>query len=162
MLDRIINFALNQKLFIGLGLLTLLIAGVISFKNLPVEDVSFPRSVNGIKEYTDSATIYKKSTPIHAKGALIYNYFLKDFKLTKKYPFIQDGEKIKFVYLKTPNTFNQTVISFPNRIPVEFGINKFVDYDLQFEKTFLDPIKIILDCLGWHTEKQSSLEDFFS
>jgi hypothetical protein len=132
------------------------------FKHLPVEDISFPRGVNGIKEYRDSSTIYKKSTPIHAKGALIYNHFLKDFKLDKKYQLIQDGEKIKFVYLKTPNTFNQSVISFPNRIPKEFDIEKFVDYDLQFEKTFLDPIKIILDCLNWSTEKQSSLEDFFS
>jgi len=132
------------------------------FKHLPVEDISFPRGVNGIKEYTDSSTIYKKSTPIHAKGALIYNHFLKSFKLDKKYQLIQDGEKIKFVYLKTPNTFNQSVISFPNRIPKEFDIEKFVDYDLQFEKTFLDPIKIILDCLNWSTEKQSSLEDFFS
>jgi DNA polymerase elongation subunit (family B) len=132
------------------------------FKHLPVEDISFPRGVNGIKEYKDSSTIYKKSTPIHAKGALIYNHFLKDFKLDKKYQLIQDGEKIKFVYLKTPNTFNQSVISFPNRIPKEFDIEKFVDYDLQFEKTFLDPIKIILDCLNWSTEKQSSLEDFFS
>jgi DNA polymerase elongation subunit (family B) len=132
------------------------------FKHLPVEDISFPRGVNGIKEYTDSSTIYKKSTPIHAKGALIYNHFLKSFKLDKKYPLIQDGEKIKFVYLKTPNTFNQSVISFPNRIPKEFDIEKFVDYDLQFEKTFLDPIKIILDCLHWSTEKQSSLEDFWT
>jgi hypothetical protein len=132
------------------------------FKHLPVEDISFPRGVNGIKEYKDSSTIYKKSTPIHAKGALIYNHFLKDFKLDKKYQLIQNGEKIKFVYLKTPNTFNQSVISFPNRIPKEFDIEKFVDYDLQFEKTFLDPIKIILDCLHWSTEKQSSLEDFWS
>ena len=132
------------------------------FKSLPVEDISFPRSVNGMKEYKDSSTIYKKSTPIHAKGALIYNHFLKDFKLDKKYQLIQNGEKIKFVYLKTPNTFNQSVISFPNRIPKEFDIEKFVDYDLQFEKTFLDPIKIILDCLNWTTEKQSSLEDFFN
>jgi hypothetical protein len=132
------------------------------FKHLPVEDISFPRGVNGMKEYKDSSTIYKKSTPIHAKGALIYNHFLKDFKLDKKYQLIQNGEKIKFVYLKTPNTFNQSVISFPNRIPKEFDIEKFVDYDLQFEKTFLDPIKIILDCLHWSTEKQSSLEDFWS
>jgi len=132
------------------------------FQHLPVEDISFPRGVNGIKEYADSASIYKKSTPIHAKGALIYNHFLKSFKLDKKYPLIQDGEKIKFVYLKTPNTFNQSVISFPNRIPKEFDIEKFVDYDLQFEKTFLDPIKIILDCLHWSTEKQSSLEDFWT
>ncbi len=132
------------------------------FKHLPVEDISFPRSVNGIKEYADSAHIYKKGTPMHVKGALIYNHFLKDFKLDKKYQLIQNGEKIKFVNLKMPNTFNQSVISFPNRIPKEFDISKFVDYDLQFEKTFLDPIKIILDCLGWETEKQSSLEDFFS
>jgi DNA polymerase elongation subunit (family B) len=131
------------------------------FNGLPVEDISFPRGVNDFKQYTDNSTIYRKSTPIHAKGALIYNHYLKQFKLDKKYPLINEGEKIKFVYLKTPNTINQSVISFSSRIPKEFDIDKFVDYDTQFEKTFVDPIKIILYCLNWHTEKQSTLEDFF-
>ena len=131
------------------------------FKKLPPEDISFPRGVNGTREYSDSISIYKKGTPIHVKGALIYNYILKEKELTKKYPLIQDGEKLKFSYLKTPNPVKDTVISYPNRLPVELGLHEYIDYDLQFEKAFIEPIKIILDCVGWHVEKQSSLEDFF-
>jgi DNA polymerase elongation subunit (family B) len=132
------------------------------FKKLPPEDISFPRGVNGIKEYSDSISIYKKGTPIHVKGALIYNYMLKEKDLTKKYPLIQDGEKLKFSYLKTPNPVKDTVISYPNRLPIELGLHEYIDYELQFEKAFIEPIKIILDCVGWHVEKQSSLEDFFA
>jgi DNA polymerase elongation subunit (family B) len=133
-----------------------------NFKTLPPEEISFPRGVNGIREYSDSIAIYKKGTPIHVKGALIYNQILKEKELTKKYPLIQDGEKLKFSYLKTPNPVKDTVISYPNRLPTELGLHEYINYDLQFEKAFIEPIKIILDCVGWEVEKQSSLEDFFA
>jgi hypothetical protein len=107
-------------------------------------------------------TLYTKGTPIHVKGAILYNHKLKQMNLTKKYPLVQEGEKVKFTYLKMPNTFKDSVVSFPNRLPVEFGLQEFIDYDTQFEKTFLEPIKVILDCMGWKTEKSSSIEDFFS
>ena len=132
------------------------------FKGLPVEDISFPRGVNGLKNYSDSLSIYKKGTPIHVKGALLYNYYLKEHNLTNKYPLIQEGEKLKFTYLKLPNIFKDMVISYPNRLPKEFNLQKYIDYDMQFEKAFVDPIKVILDCLGWSIEKQNSLEDFFT
>jgi DNA polymerase elongation subunit (family B) len=131
------------------------------FRKLPVEDISFPRGCNGLKEYADSATIYRKGTPIHVKGAILYNHFLKIHNLTTKYPLIQEGEKLKFTYLKTPNPFRDMVVSFPNRLPKEFGLQEYVDYETQFEKTFLEPIKLILDCVGWKTEKQNTLESFF-
>jgi DNA polymerase elongation subunit (family B) len=132
------------------------------FKTLPPEDVSFPRGCNGIKEYSDSAMIYRKGTPIHVKGALLYNHLLKSKELTKKYPLIQDGEKLKFSYLKQPNPLKDSVISYPTRLPKEFELHQYVDYDLQFDKTFIEPISVILNCIGWKTEKQSSLEDFFA
>jgi len=132
------------------------------FKTMPVEDISSPRGLSGLNEYKDPVMIYRKSTPINSKGSLIYNHFLKEYKLDKKYPLIQQGEKIKYIFLKLPNTFNQSVIAFPSRLPKEFDIEKYVDYDLQFDKVFLDPIKIILDCMNWTTEKQSSLEDFWT
>jgi DNA polymerase elongation subunit (family B) len=132
------------------------------FKSLPAEDISFPRGLNGLKEYSDSATLYKKGTPIHVKGAILYNHYLKQQRLTTKYQLIQEGEKIKFTYLKSPNPFKDTVVSYPSRLPKEFGLQDYIDYDTQFEKTFLDPIKIILDSIGWETEKQSTLESFFS
>ena len=132
------------------------------FKKLPPEDISTPRGMNGLKTYSDAVTLYKKGTPIHVKGAIIYNHHLKQLGLTKKYELIKEGEKIKFTYLKVPNPFKDTVISYTSRLPKEFGLDNYVDYDLQFEKTFLDPIRIILDCIGWKTEKSNSLEDFFS
>ena len=131
------------------------------FKTLPPEEISFPRGLNGLKEYSDRVTMYKKGTPIHVKGAILYNHYLKELGLTKQYPLIQDGEKLKFTYLKQPNPFKDMVISYPVRLPKEFGLQEYIDYDTQFEKAFLEPIKVILDCMGWTTEKSSSLEDFF-
>lgn len=131
------------------------------FKSLPPEDISFPRGVNGLNVYSDSVSLYKKGTPIHVKGAIIYNHFVKKMNLTNTHPLIQEGEKLKFTYLKMPNHFKDSVISFPNRIPKEFGLQDYIDYDTQFEKSFIDPVKVILDCINWQIEKRSSLESFF-
>jgi DNA polymerase elongation subunit (family B) len=132
------------------------------FKSLPVEEISFPRGLNGLNTYSDAASLYKKGTPIHVKGAILYNHNLKQKNLTKKYPLIQEGEKVKFTYLKMPNPFKDTVISYPSRLPKEFELQQYIDYDMQFDKAFLEPIKIILDCMKWSTEKTSSIEDFFT
>jgi DNA polymerase elongation subunit (family B) len=132
------------------------------FKKLPVEEISFPRGLNGLNTYSDAVNLYKKGTPIHVKGAIIYNANLKRLDLTKKYPLIQEGEKVKFTYLKMPNPFKDTVISYPSRLPKEFELQQYIDYDMQFDKAFLEPIKVILDCMKWSTEKTSSIEDFFS
>ena len=132
------------------------------FKTLPVEEISFPRGLNGLNNYSDAATLYKKGTPIHVKGAILYNHNLKQKNLTKKYPLIQEGEKVKFTYLKMPNPFKDTVISYPSRLPKEFELQEYIDYDMQFDKAFLEPIKVILDCMKWTTEKTSSIEDFFT
>jgi DNA polymerase elongation subunit (family B) len=132
------------------------------FKKLPVEEISFPRGLNGLNTYSDAVNLYKKGTPIHVKGAIIYNANLKRLNLTKKYPLIQEGEKVKFTYLKMPNPFKDTVISYPSRLPKEFELQQYIDYDMQFDKAFLEPIKVILDCMEWSTEKTSSIEDFFS
>ena len=133
----------------------------VNFKKLPVEDISFPRGLNGLKDYADSVIMYKKGTPIHVKGAILYNHYLVKMGLDKKYPKIQEGEKVKFTYIKQPNPFKDMVISYPGRLPVEFGLQEYIDYDLQFDKAFIEPIKVVLDCMGWTTEKQNSLESFF-
>ena len=125
------------------------------------EEISFPRGMNGMNKNMDAMTLYKKGTPLHVKGAILYNHFLKQMNLTNKYPLIQEGEKLKYTYLKMPNPFKDTVVSYPSRLPTEFGLQDYIDYDVQFEKCFLDPIKIILNCINWTTEKKSSLEDFF-
>jgi DNA polymerase elongation subunit (family B) len=132
------------------------------FKTLPVEDISFPRSVNGLKEYADAANVFKKGTPIHVKGALTYNYFLEAKKLTKRYQLIQEGEKIKFIYLKQPNIFNNNTLAFLSGIPKQLGAEQYIDYDLQFEKSFLEPLDIILSSINWNAEKVDSIDSFFT
>ncbi len=131
------------------------------FKKLEPEHISFPRSVNGLEKYHDSVNIFRKGTPIHVKGSLLYNKFLKDNNLTEKYKEIKEGEKIKFTYLKLPNPLKTPVISFPSRIPEELGLEKYVDYETQFDKTFLKPIEVILGCVGWEANKKSTLDKFF-
>jgi DNA polymerase elongation subunit (family B) len=132
-----------------------------NFKKLSPEEISFPRSVSDVVKYKSSASIYAKGTPIHVRGALLFNYYIKKNKLTNKYSLIQNGEKIKFCYLKKPNSIYENVISFIQDFPKELNLDKYVDYDLQFEKSFVDPLRTILDCIGWSIEKKSTLDAFF-
>ncbi len=132
------------------------------FNSLPPEQISFPRSVSDVVKYKSSSNIYSKGTPIHARGALLFNHYIKENKLDNKYSLIKNGEKIKFCYLKKPNIIHENVISFIQEFPKELGLNQYVDYDLQFEKSFLEPLKAILDSIGWKVEKTNTLESFFS
>ena len=136
------------------------------FINLPVEDIAFPRSVNGLKKFRDSASIYRKGTPMHIKGGLIYNHMINEKVLTHKYPAIQEGDKIKFIQLRQPNIFGANVISFITKVPKELDIHKYIDYDTQYEKAFVEPLTFITDNIGWTIDRsygtQTTLEDFFS
>ena len=131
------------------------------FEKMPLEDIAFPRGCNNIAKNSSPHSIYGKSCPIHVRGALLYNHYVKKHKLTHKFPLIQEGEKIKFLYLRKPNRINENVISFFQTLPQEFGLDKQVDYELQFQKSFLDPLKAILDTMGWHHEPQATLEFLF-
>ena len=131
------------------------------FSKMTAEQVSFPRSCNHIKRYYDSNSIFKKGTPIHVKGALIYNHHIKRLKLAYKYPYINEGDKIKFVKLKDPNPFKFDVVSYMGRLPHEFELEKYIDYDTQFQKTFIDPLSFILNSIGWKVEEEANLELFF-
>jgi DNA polymerase elongation subunit (family B) len=132
------------------------------FKSLPPERISFPRSASDVVKYKSSSDIYIKGTPIHIRGALLFNHYIKQNKLTNKYSLIQNGEKVKFIYLKKPNSIHENIISFIQEFPKELDLDKYIDYDLQFEKAFLEPLKIILDAIGWRVEKTANLESFFS
>ncbi len=131
------------------------------FLELPPEAIAFPRSCNNVRKYRDNNNIFIKGTPIHVKGALIYNHQIKEFGLQNKYPYIQEGDKIKFIKLLEANPFKFDVISYITTLPREFNLNNYIDYEIQFEKTFLDPMRFILDAIGWKAEPQASLEAFF-
>ena len=131
------------------------------FRRLPPEEIAFPRSVSDVTKYKSSNMIYMKGTPIHVRGALLFNHYIKKHNLTNKYSLIGNGEKIKFCYLKKPNKLHENVISFIQDFPKELGIDKYVDHDLQFDKSFLEPLRIILDSIGWKVERTANLESFF-
>jgi len=132
------------------------------FSKLPVDQVAFPRGINGMEKYADNNTVYGFKTPMHVKGALYYNHHLKKNNIDKKYPQIRDGDKIKFVMLKEPNPIQSPVIAFPNIIPKEFDLENYIDYNTQFDKAFLEPLKAVLTAIGWESEKTSSLESLFA
>ena len=132
------------------------------FKTLPPEEIAFPRTASNVRKYQASSTIYAKGTPIHIRGALLFNHYVKQKKLTNKYSLIGNGEKVKFLYLKKPNIIQENVVSFIQDFPNELGLDKYIDYDLQFEKSFVEPLRAILDAIGWNVEKTVTLESFFS
>tara|TARA_B100001248_G_scaffold68117_1_gene47964 strand:- start:695 stop:3169 length:2475 start_codon:yes stop_codon:yes gene_type:complete len=131
------------------------------FKSLYPEDVSFPRRVTSITDWHDRRTIFKKSCPIHVRGSLLFNHYIKQYKLQNKYELITNGDRIKFVYLKLPNSIKQNVIAFKDVLPKELNLHRYIDYDLQFEKTFIEPLNLILNPIGWYAEERATLEDFF-
>lgn len=132
------------------------------FHNFPVSDIAFPRSVNDIEKWK-SGEGYRSGTPIHVRGAILYNRCV-DQVTTQKYDKLRNKDKIKFVYLKMPNPIKENIIAFPSEksLPKEFKLDKYIDYELQFEKTFLYPLRGITDAIGWDLEERSTLEDFFS
>ena len=131
------------------------------FENMPVEDIAFPRGCNNLAKNSSPKDIYGKGCPMHVRGSLLYNYYLRQMKLTHKFPLIQEGEKIKYLYLRKPNRIGENVISFFQTLPKEFELDGSIDYDLQFEKSFLSPVRVILDAIGWTPEKRITLEFLF-
>jgi DNA polymerase elongation subunit (family B) len=124
-------------------------------------DIAFPRGVNGLDKYKSHADIYVKGTPIHVRGALLYNHYVRKNKVSHKYAPIQEGEKIKFLYLKEPNPIGENVVSFMGTIPREFNVDNYIDYNLQFDKSFYQPLRNVLECIGWDSERRVSLLQFF-
>jgi len=135
------------------------------FMKLPPEEIAFPRSVNGIAKWSSGSNIFQSGTPMHCKGAILYNHFVKKQKLSGKYPLIQEGEKIKFLNMRTPNPMQSNVISFITKLPKELDIHKYLDYDMQFDKAFVEPLTFICNQIGWKIDRsygtQTTLEDFF-
>jgi hypothetical protein len=133
----------------------------VETKKRDIAEISFPRGLNGLSKYKSSSNLYSKGTPIHVRGALLYNHHISKLKLGNKYPVIQEGEKIKFCYLKKPNPIGENVIAYLQTMPKEFNLEKYIDYDLQFNKSFLEPLRNVVETIGWQVERKGTLESFF-
>ena len=133
----------------------------VKFNNMSPEEIAFPRSVSDVHKHKNHATIYGKGCPMHVRGCLLHNHLVKELKLESKYSYINNGDKIKFIHLSKPNPIRENVVSFASDFPYEFGLGKYIDYELQFNKAFLYPVKVILDAIGWNVEKTVNLELFF-
>ena len=131
------------------------------FVEMPFEDVAFPRGCRYIGKWSDASSIYKKGTPIHVRGALLYNKTIRDMKLDKKYDLIQEGEKIKFCYMKLPNPIRENVLAVPKVLPSDLMMEQYIDYEKQFSKTFKEPLNNICEAIGWSIDKQATLDQFF-
>ena len=132
---------------------------------LSPEEIAFPRSCNGVGKWTGDAELFRKGAPIHVKGAILYNHLIQKHKLDNKYPYIQEGDKIKFINLKQPNVYTASAFSFPAEFPKELDILNSVDYAEQFEKSFVQPLQFITEKVNWLIDSsygtQGTLEDFF-
>jgi DNA polymerase elongation subunit (family B) len=132
------------------------------FDQFSPEDIAFPRGVNGMKKYQSSSNIYASGCPMHVRGSLLYNHHLQKLKLTNKYELIGEGDKIKFLYLKTPNPFKENCVAFIGKLPAEFQLTNYVDYDTMWDKAFIEPLNGIIEGLGWSTSPQATLAGLFS
>ena len=135
------------------------------FMKLNPEEIAYPRSCNGIARWSGDSSLFKKGAPIHVKGAILYNYLVKKHKLGNKYPNIQEGDKIRFLHLKQPNIYQASAFSFITKMPRELDIKYVIDYDVQFGKSFVEPLKFITEKINWLIDnsygQQGTLEEFF-
>lgn len=131
------------------------------FMKMPPEEIAFPRSANNLVKYSSASSIFIKGTPLHIRGSLLHNTYVKKQKLDKRYELIKEGDKIKYLYLKEPNPINENCISFIGKLPKELDLHKYIDYNTMFEKSFLEPMKTVLDCIGWSTSPVATLDDLF-
>lgn len=131
------------------------------FKAQNIEDVSFPRGINGLEKYGRRDSVFTKGTPFHTKGALMYNHLLDKKGLANRYPKIKNGEKMKFFYMREPNPTGVNAMAFLTKYPTEFGLDQYIDWEMQWEKSFIEPLKLILNAIKWDTQRRANLDDLF-
>lgn len=112
-------------------------------------DIARPTGISNLEKFVDQ----EKGVPMHVRGAITYNNWIQENGMQNKYEFIRSGDKVKTIYLKLPNPLRENTLSFSGDIPKEMNLENCIDYNIQYEKTFLDPLKKILSCVGWKHEK---------
>lgn len=133
------------------------------FRSGDLQNIAFPRGVNNIEKWVDDTSgLPISGCPIHVRASLVFNKFLSDKGIVDIEP-IRSGDKIKYVYLKKGNPLNSHVVGFINFVPTELEtiIMKYIDYDTQFDKTFLTPIRNFVSVVGWNPVYENTLEQFF-
>jgi len=135
------------------------------FMSLPPEDIAYPRSCNGIQRWSGDSQLFRKGAPIHVKGAILYNHLVEKNKLQDKYPIIQNGDKVRFLHLQQPNIYQSSAFSFITSMPKELDIFGKKDYDTQFDKSFVEPLRFITTKINWWIDDsygtQGTLDGFF-
>ena len=135
------------------------------FMKLPPEDIAYPRSCNGVTKYRGTDRLFKQGAPIHVKGGILYNHLVQKNNLSNRYPYIQEGDKVRFLHMKEPNIYQSSAFSFITTLPRELDIMDKIDYDMQFEKSFVEPLRFIAEKAKWLIDSsygtQGTLEDFF-
>ena len=135
------------------------------FYKQDIEDIAFPRGVKTIDKYLGSRGNILSGCTIQARASINYNNLLNRFEINGKYNEIHQGDKIKFIYMKESNTVlnGQNIIGFSEVLPEEFGLHKFIDMDIQFEKSFMSPIKKLFDAVGFGYPNidVTNMEEFF-
>lgn len=141
------------------------------FKKAPISDIVANMTVNRV----DYDLRKDLGIPFNSRASLIYNEFIKKNNLEGSFNLIQAGDKIKYIYLKTPNTLGETIVNstgrsvkktYPNVIGfiddnfIQY-IKDYIDYDTQFEKTVIKPLEFMTNAINFTVkEKAMDLFDF--
>ena len=134
------------------------------FNSMPIDDIAQPGGVGNMSDYYGTGgELFKKGAQAHVRGCIIFNKMLDDYPNLVNRTRISDGDKIKKVYLNLPNPSGINIISYPvgENIPKEFGLDEYIDKNTQFEKTFLAPLRGMLDSIGWKSEASFSIDSLF-
>jgi len=124
------------------------------FKNANISDIAIPKGVSDYtkyasptEHYVQNGLIYPNGCPIHVRASMNYNYLVQTLKLPLM-P-ITNGTKVKFVHTSKINQLDQDVVAFINEWPEEFNNEFSIDYDRQFNRTFMSVIQRFFDVLKW-------------
>jgi hypothetical protein len=138
-------------------------------KLMEFNKIAIPTSVKGIKKYKSSDgnlfNSYKLRTPVHVKSSIFYNDLLKYLKVSKRYSKIFDGEKIKWVYLKTNPIGLETIAYKGHEDPPEVlnFIRQYINPEKLYKQALHKKIMMLYEALGWDepTDASKTIERFF-